>query len=57
MVKITVPKARNSVATSGPAWGKTVTLRPIASTGPIMKIVSSTTDSKAKAVCSLGLPP
>lgn len=41
---------------SGPASGKNITLKLTDNTGPTMKQISSTTDSKENAVCNLWDP-
>ncbi len=41
------PTARKAAAASGPAWAKAIVLRTTDSAGPVMKVSSSATDSKA----------
>ena len=50
------PPTTNASAATSPAAGATVVASVVASTGPITKITSSSTDSSANAVCSPGPP-
>ena len=51
------PLNMHASATISPAYGLTMVASTVTSAGPVTKITSSATDSKAKAVCSLAEPP